>query len=305
MSGAARAVRLEVGPELVGVLEPDGEAEQSGRARGRPPSGGATRSVVDAAEARRVLDHAGSPSRPARWVGVGDVEGEQPAEAGVADGLDRRMARAGARPRTGRVSVWRSTRTRRVFSPRGRSAATSGAARSAGALAEAPEPLVAVRVVAADDRAGERVGVAGQVLRRQWSDEVGAVLQRPQVDGRSGGRVDDDAAPGGRRPPRGRASSGTGSTAPPARSGRRRRAAGRSGRTRRPEPPAPSASRSMHAGAEVAARGERDRVCPARAATRASAVVAPEPEEKSSARAALELAERASASTPVGCAKRW
>ena len=61
----------------------------------------------------------------------------------------------------------------------------------ARALAELPEPLV-VGGVAGDDRAGERVRVAGQVLRRRVQDEVGAVLERPEVDGSGRGRVDDD-----------------------------------------------------------------------------------------------------------------
>ena len=47
---------LEVGPELVGVLEPDRQPEEAGQARGRLPSASAPRSASDAAEAGHVRD---------------------------------------------------------------------------------------------------------------------------------------------------------------------------------------------------------------------------------------------------------
>ena len=60
-----------------------------------------------------------------------------------------------------------------------------------GAAAEAAQ-LLGCGVVAADHSAEQRVVVAGEVLRGAVQDEVGTVLQGPQVDGRGRGRVDDD-----------------------------------------------------------------------------------------------------------------
>ena len=86
---SARQRLVEVGPQLVDVLEPDAEPEQVlGHAVSLPAVARLHRRL-DSAQARRVLDQAGRCLDLAR-VAV-DVEREQPAETGVADALDLRM----------------------------------------------------------------------------------------------------------------------------------------------------------------------------------------------------------------------
>ena len=92
---SARKRLLEVGPELVDVLEADAEPEQVlGHAVALPAAARLHRRL-DAAEARRVRDQ---PRRRLDLPRVaGDVEREQPAEARIADGLDLRMGLEPAR----------------------------------------------------------------------------------------------------------------------------------------------------------------------------------------------------------------
>src|SRR3954469_607870 len=86
-----RQCLLEVGPERLGILEPRAETEQSRRDAIPFPAPAALDQARHAAERARVDDHLGRRLDPPCSLGVGDVEGEQPAEAGIAHGLDRRM----------------------------------------------------------------------------------------------------------------------------------------------------------------------------------------------------------------------
>src|SRR6266550_906821 len=79
---------LEVGPELVRILEPDAETEQAGRDSVALPARAALERRLGATEAGRVLDHA---QRGLDLVRIGDVEREQATEAGVPNDLDRRV----------------------------------------------------------------------------------------------------------------------------------------------------------------------------------------------------------------------
>src|SRR4051794_24461998 len=82
---------LEVGPERVSILEPRAEAEQPGRDAGALPAAAALDQACDATERARIDDHARRRLDLPRRLRIGHVEGEEPAEAGVADRLDRRM----------------------------------------------------------------------------------------------------------------------------------------------------------------------------------------------------------------------
>ena len=127
---------------------------------------------------------------------LGDVERDQAAEAGVADVLDCRDAR-----RAGRRSRSRS-RCAAACAPRA-SRARAGARRPSSGEAVMPaltrsSRRRAVCGVARDRRAEQRVVVAGQELRRRVDDDVGALVERAQVDGRRDRRVADDQARDGR-----------------------------------------------------------------------------------------------------------
>ena len=158
-----------------------------------------------------------------------DVERDQAAVARVAHALDRgvgleppgelgRGLRVPPHPRLERRET-AEQRARRV-GRRGDAAFTAHRfRRSACSLAR-------------DRGAEERVVLAGQELRRRMEDDVGAPLQRLEVDGRRDGRVADDEAAVARSAVPSRAASASGWRAPRPRRCRRR-AAGRSGRTRR------------------------------------------------------------------------
>ena len=126
-----------------------------------------------------------------RGLGVRHVEREQPAEARVAHDLDRRVVAQPLREhlRGGRDPL-------HAHSKRLEAAEQQPARIRCGddprERAELPQP---VRVLGrpADDRAEKDVVVAAEVLGRAVHREVGAVLERPQVDGRRGRRVDDHA----------------------------------------------------------------------------------------------------------------
>ena len=95
----------EVGPQVLDILQPDAQPEQSGRHAVALPTGARLERRGDAAEARRVLDQAQRALDGPRGLAVGDVEGEERAEgldvAGgdrvveprVADSADGRMGR--------------------------------------------------------------------------------------------------------------------------------------------------------------------------------------------------------------------
>src|SRR5581483_5702283 len=83
---------LEVDPELVRVLEPDGEPQQPGRAALAFPAMTGLDLRARSAEARRVLDQAHGALDAERRLSVGDVERDEPAQAGVAD--DRHVGMA-------------------------------------------------------------------------------------------------------------------------------------------------------------------------------------------------------------------
>ena len=82
---------LEVGPEVVGILEPDREPQQAGRDAIALPAVARLQLRPHRTEAGRVLDHAYGPLDPPRRVGVGHVERDEEREARVADDLDRRV----------------------------------------------------------------------------------------------------------------------------------------------------------------------------------------------------------------------
>src|SRR5579884_4068682 len=83
--------RLEVGPERLGILEPGAEPEQARRHAVALPAPAALDRRRHAAERARVDDHVRRGLDLPCRLGVRDVEGEQAAQAGITDGLDRRM----------------------------------------------------------------------------------------------------------------------------------------------------------------------------------------------------------------------
>ena len=224
-----------------------------------------------AAEARRVDDQ---PRRRLDGARLGDVERDQAAEAGVADVLDRRDERAGARRSRSPTRCGAASARSSVSSPRSSAAAASGEA-VMPALTRSSRSRVGVRC-ARDRRAEQRVVVAGQELRRRVHDDVGAFVERAQVDRRRDGRVADDQA-GVRRAERpSSAASASGSPAtrprrcrpraarPPGRTRRGGSRTARAGRSACPVPKyAPSASAIGRAGAGEA-RGARSSSRPSR-----------------------------------------
>src|SRR5437764_13841749 len=79
---------LQVGPQVLDVLEADRQAEQPGRDASGFPAGSALHRRMCAAEARRVQDQLRRGLDRAR---VGDVERDHAAEAGITDGRDGGM----------------------------------------------------------------------------------------------------------------------------------------------------------------------------------------------------------------------
>src|SRR5262245_20102587 len=81
---------VQICPQRVDVFEPDAEPKQVlGHALAFPAVARLHRRL-DAAEARRILDHASRGLDLARV--AGDVEREHPAEAWIADAFNLRMA---------------------------------------------------------------------------------------------------------------------------------------------------------------------------------------------------------------------
>ena len=128
---------------------------------------------------------------------VGDVEREQAAEAGVADDLDRRMGLELLHERLRVRGDPLHPHWQRLEAPE-QQPARVGRGDDSRAAAEVAQAL---RVLdrARHDRADQDVRVAAEVLGRAVDSEVGAALERAQVDGRRRGRVDHDAARRGRR----------------------------------------------------------------------------------------------------------
>ena len=184
-----RAQRLlEIGPELVDVLEPDARRSEARRDALALPAAARLEQ-----RARRRRGSSRSRSRrvrrldAARRLGAaGDVEREQAAEAGVA----RRVSDAGVRRRSAlRASSARSRsaagRAARA-SRRLRSSSQAGSGEATMPVRPRNSPSSARRPRrAADDGAEQEVVVAAEVLRRAVDDEVGAVLERAQGSGRA------------------------------------------------------------------------------------------------------------------------
>ena len=125
-------------------------------------------------------------------VAVGDVEREEAAEPGPAHRLDRRDALRRRSASTAADAVWRCTRTSSVFRPRSSSQAGSGAATMPVTVrkrAQRGRPSPRPCTTTAPSRASSW---PARYFVALCSDEVGAVLERAQVHGRRGGRVDDD-----------------------------------------------------------------------------------------------------------------
>ena len=284
-SAAARSgVRerlLEVGPQLVDVLEADAEAQQAGRDAVALPAGARLEHRLRAAEARRVDDQPRprlDPRAPLRRRRRRTRAARRSPDSARLLSRDGRPAGAQARVA---VSVCRRTRTSSVRRPRSSSQHGSGAATIPVLERNVEQPL-RVLLARAHDRAEQHVRVAAEVLRRAVHDEVGAVLERPQEHRRRGRRVDDDR--GGMR--RGGLQVGH-------RQERVRRrlqpdqvgvraAAARSGRTRRSADPsarAPGRGRSCRSSSPRRARSS----APGEQNASTSAVAAPVPEAKSSA----------------------
>ena len=228
-------------------------------ARGRPPSvARLSMTLVTPPRRGRVHDQPRRGLDPARGLAVGDVEGEEAAEARVAHGLDPGWPRSRSASRAA-VAVWRATRTSSVFRPRSRSQRGSGAATMPVTVRKRRSSSAAV-LVPADDRAEQGVVVAGEVLRRavqrRSRRRARAAAGAPASRRSSRRRRGRDARPR----LRGRASSGTGSTAPRARRAARRRAAAPVWSNSTQRRPQRSSVLEGDARAEVAALGERDRV---------------------------------------------
>ena len=191
-SSDAPSARSRSRQSCVRVLEADREPEQAGRHARALPARPRLDARRDAAEARHVRDQLRRRLDAARGLGVGDVEGEEAAEPGIAD----RRRRPGATRRRSAIAlalaVWRATRTSSVSSPRRRSQAVSAAGtgpvrdRNSSSRAASSGSL-------ADDGADERVVVPGEVLRRRVDREVAAELERADVERRRSGRVAHDA----------------------------------------------------------------------------------------------------------------
>ncbi len=89
------------------------------------------------------------------------------------------------------LSVWRATRTSSVCEPAEEQPRDVGRRDRAGARTELAQPRGRLRV-ADDERADERVVVAGQALRRRVEGDVASALERLHVQWGRGGRVADD-----------------------------------------------------------------------------------------------------------------
>ena len=128
-------------------------------------------------------------TRPRR-VAVRDVERHQPPETGVADDLDARVPVEPARELARRLALPLDAQPQRAQAPEQEPAGV-GRRDDSRRRSKVAQPR-RVLLAPADDRSEQDVVVAGEVLRGAVEDEVGAVLERAQVDGRRGGRVDDD-----------------------------------------------------------------------------------------------------------------
>src|SRR5204862_448263 len=189
---------LEVGPERLAILEPRAEAEQPRRDAVALPAAAALDQARDAAERARIDDHARRRLDLPRRLRIGHVEGEEPAEAGVADNLDRRMGAQPLGEEAGGLGLPPHAEFERL-QPAQHEPGGIRCGDDAGAAAETPQ-LLGSGGVAADHCAEQRVVVAREVLRRAVQDEVGAVLQGSQMHRRGHGRIDDDRGRvGGRR----------------------------------------------------------------------------------------------------------
>ena len=268
---------FEVGPERLDVLEPDA-AGAGPPGRGRPPSGGGPRSRVDAAEARRVRDHARRVSTRRAASPSATSKESRPPKPGVAHALTAGARRAGARAR--------------ARSPTG---AGRGARASAGCAAGASAASGEATRRSRAELAQPRGGLLASGRRRApsstswWPPRYFVALWRTTSAPCSSGRRrtgvdavashDDGRRVRGRRLEVGQRQERVRRRLEPDEC--RRPAARPSGRTRRRT--APSARARRRAGrAVVRALGERDRRArPSSAST--TAVAAAMPDAKSSA----------------------
>ena len=187
----SRRGRLEVGPEVVDVLDADGHPHQRVGDRGGLglPAAAPLERRLHAAERRRVHPQPGAsgsagrrPARPRR-------ARRRRCRRSPGSGPPRWPgARASRRPAPVALAWARSTRRWRVRRPRSASHASNGPGDRAEQVAAALQDVVQL-VVAGDDRAHHHVAVAGEVLaspsgrrcRRQsssgrWSSGVAKVL---------------------------------------------------------------------------------------------------------------------------------
>ena len=246
-SPGGRAPR-EVGPELLDVLEPD---ERRSRPRGmRSPSQRQRLSIDEATPPSEVWFAISFVAVSTCARAVGDVEGDQPAEARVADAQHGRVLlepRARSRARLGLAAHAQLERAQ----PAQQGGRRVGRGREAESQARVVERFRALGV-ARHGAPSSAFEWPVEVLRRRVHADVGALVERAQEDGRRDGRVADRRGPDARERPPSRASSATGSRAPRARARRRRRAAAPVWSNSTTSSPQRLELAQRHAGAEVA-----------------------------------------------------
>ena len=227
---------------LLDRLEADAEPKQARRNPCSLPAEAGLHRGGDAAEARRVRDQSRPGLDEARGAPVGDVEGEEAAEARVADGRDGRVRGEPLRERLG-ASPSGGARAPRASAVRERGSRPHPGRRRRPSRCGRP---AAARRPRGGGRRRRRAGRRGG--RRGTSWRCGG-RSRSRARARGGGWASRrwrrrEPAPGGRRPPRSRARSGRGSRATRSRRDRRQAAAGRSGRRERASSPSARARRT-------------------------------------------------------------
>ncbi len=197
----------QVGEQVVDALDADGQPDERRIDLERRPRhrqvghrGRQLDERLDATERLgqgeqpRALGDGDRPVRGAATVGaaVGRDERDHPAEARVGDPLDVLAVAQELGDRRGIRPVPFDAQVERAQAAQHQEAVERAGHRPHRVLQEAQ--ALRDRVVRGDGHAQDRVGVAGEVLRRRVEHDVGAEGQRPLDGGRREGVVDDDAA---------------------------------------------------------------------------------------------------------------
>ena len=201
---------LEVGPEHARGLSTPTESRRSPPGSARPPSGVATRASCGCRPGSSRSRSSSSPSPRA---------GPQPRRRRRTDQERRNRGSASSSRRGGRRAV---RRARAPSPPCGRSASSVFNPRSSSHAVSADATRPASRRVrwrrskrpssSTTGDSGEEVVVATEHLRGAVQRDVAALLERSQPQWRRQRRVADHRCADAPRPPRGRASSASGST---------------------------------------------------------------------------------------------